>query len=183
MAFLYTADQWLPQPVEIVFAFFANPENLPRLMPPWQQARIEQASYTEPPPHPNPASRIPGPAAGAGTRLTLTFRALPFLPLRLPWDAEISEFTWNDHFCDIQLQRGPFASWKHCHRLTPESRPDPSGAQVPGTHLHDEVHYELPLAPLSTLAHPLIALQLKSTFAFRQTRTAELLSRLTAIKE
>ena len=171
MPFLYTAEQWLPHPLEVVFAFFANPQNLPRLMPPWQQARIEQATYTDPPPHPDPTRRIPGPAAGAGTRLTLTFRALPLLPLRLPWDAEISEFVWNDHFCDIQLKRGPFAYWKHCHRLIPQAR---NG--VPGTHLHDEVHYRLPLGRVGALARPAIHLQLKSTFAFRHKQTAKLLA-------
>ena len=33
----FTSEQWLPYPVEPVFAFFANPENLPRLMPKWQK--------------------------------------------------------------------------------------------------------------------------------------------------
>ena len=38
----FAAEQWLPYPVELVFAFFANPQNLPRLMPAWQKARIEE---------------------------------------------------------------------------------------------------------------------------------------------
>ncbi len=167
---LYTASQWLPHSIESMFAFFANPANLPRLMPPWQKARIDQATYTEAPPHPNAATRINSPAAGVGTRLTLTFRAVPLLPFRLTWDAEIAEFTWNDHFCDIQLQRGPFASWRHCHRVTPQAK---NG--VSGTYLQDEVHYELPFAPLSTIAQPLIRMQLRSMFAYRQKRTAELI--------
>jgi ligand-binding SRPBCC domain-containing protein len=173
----YTAEQWLPYPVEIVFAFFANPENLPRLMPAWNKARIEEASFAAPPPL--PGRRIPGIAAGAGTRLTLSFRPFPYSPLRLPWEAEITEFVWNDHFCDTQL-RGPFASWNHCHRLRAESRPDPSGTQTPGTLLMDEVHYEIPFGPLGALANPFIAFQMRSTFAYRHARTAELLPLMAA---
>ena len=48
----FNAEQWLPYPVELVFAFFSNPENLPRQMPTWQKARIEEATFAPPPPHP-----------------------------------------------------------------------------------------------------------------------------------
>ncbi len=40
MRHTFQTEQWLPFPVELVFAFFAYPENLPRLMPAWQKARI-----------------------------------------------------------------------------------------------------------------------------------------------
>ncbi|SFS11212.1 Ligand-binding SRPBCC domain-containing protein [Granulicella pectinivorans] len=165
MTYTYNAEQWLPFPIEVVFAFFSNPENLPRLMPGWQKARIEEASFAPPPPHPTPSKRIRGIAAGAGTRITMSFRPFPLSPIRLPWEAEITEFEWNDHFCDIQV-RGPFAYWKHCHRLTVE------GA---GTRLKDSVEYELPLGALSPLAQPFAAFQIASIFKFRQARTAELL--------
>ena len=36
-------EQWLPYPRERVFAFFADPGNLPPLMPEWQRARVERA--------------------------------------------------------------------------------------------------------------------------------------------
>jgi ligand-binding SRPBCC domain-containing protein len=175
MPSLYTSEQWLPFPLELVFAFFANPENLPRLMPPWQQARIDRSSITAPPPHPDPASRINSPAAGAGTRLTLTFRLLPLLPVRLAWDAEISDFVWNDHFCDIQLKRGPFAFWRHCHTLRREARDNNSG-----TLLHDEVRYIAPFGPLGTLAGPFLTMQLDHMFAYRHTQTAKLLPQFAA---
>ena len=168
MLFTYQSEQWLPNPLESVFAFFANPENLPRLMPPWQKARIDQSSIVPPPPRPG---GVPTPAAGAGTRLTLTFRPVPLSPFRLAWDAEISEFVWNDHFCDIQLQRGPFAAWRHCHRLRPELR-----ANILGTLLHDEVHFTPPFGSLGTLASPFIILQLRYMFAYRHKQTARLLT-------
>lgn len=169
MAYTYDAEQWLPFPVELVFAFFANPENLPRLMPKWQKARIEEASFAPPPAHPSPAKRVRGIAAGAGTRLTVSFRPFPFSPIRLPWEAEITEFVWNDHFCDIQL-RGPFSYWKHCHRLSAERRDG-----VMGTLLRDHVEYELAGGGFAAVLRPFVAFQMASTFKFRQARTAQLL--------
>ena len=167
----FQAGQWVPFPIELVFAFFANPENLPRLMPGWQKARIEEASFAAPPPRPEGMERFAGIAAGRGTRMTISFRPFPFSPVRIPWDAEITEFTWNDHFCDIQLSRGPFAFWRHCHRLTPETR---NG--IPGTLLRDEVEYEMRLGILGELAGRMGAdWQFRGIFAFRHKRTAELL--------
>ena len=177
MRHTFHAEQWLPYPLELVFAFFANPENLPRLMPPWQKARIEEASFIPPPPRPSSPLPQRGIAAGAGTRVTLSFRAFPYSPIRIPWHAEISEFTWNDHFCDIQ-NRGPFKFWKHCHHLRPESRPTHPGADpTPGTLLNDHVTYELPFGPLGDLGNLLARRQLASTFRYRHQRTAELLPR------
>jgi ligand-binding SRPBCC domain-containing protein len=168
MRHTYITSQWLPYPVPRVFAFFANPANLPRLMPTWQAARID--SLTLVPPTQPPADHPGTPAAGAGTRMTLTFRPFPFSPIRLTWDAEIAEFAWNDHFCDIQLRRGPFAYWRHCHRVHDDTR---NG--VGGTLLVDHLEYELPLAPFSNIAHALVLRrQIQAAFAFRQKRTAEL---------
>lgn len=184
MRHIHRSEQWLPYPVDLVFSFFANPENLPRLMPSWQKARIEEAVFAPPPPAPTvtvphvpiPQPRLRSIAAGAGTRMTIIFRPFPYSPLRVPWEAEISEFVWNDHFCDVQL-RGPFAYWRHCHHLHSEARTDASGQLLQGTLLIDEVEYELPFGQFGDLAQRLIlGRQLKSLFAYRHTRTSQLLS-------
>jgi ligand-binding SRPBCC domain-containing protein len=181
MRYSYHSEQWLAYPLEVVFAFFANPENLPRLMPPWQTARIEEASFAPPSPRPtssNPALNFKSIAAGTGTRITLSFRPFPYSPVRVPWEAEISDFTWNHHFCDTQL-RGPFAFWKHCHTVTPDKRPNESGVPTTGTLLRDDVEYEMPFGKLGELVQRLfIARQLRSTFAYRRTRTRDLLARM-----
>lgn len=180
MAHTFHAEQWLPFPTDLVFAFFANPENLPRLMPAWQKARIEDATFAPPPPRPANTPRLPGIVAGAGTRMTLSFRAFPFSPIRLPWDAEITEFAWNDHFCDVQ-HRGPFKSWRHCHHLHPEPHTSPTDETLPGTRLTDQLEYTLPLGPLGTIANILfVRHQLRSTFRYRQQRTADLLPKFAA---
>jgi ligand-binding SRPBCC domain-containing protein len=178
MRHTFSAEQWLPHPVETVFAFFANPENLPRLMPKWQKARIEEASFAPPPPRPvagDPALRIRSIAAGAGTKMTVSFRPFPYSPLRIPWEAEITHFAWNDHFCDTLL-RGPFAYWKHCHRVRSEPNVNECGALIEGTLLRDEVEYEMHGGAAGELAHRVfVRRQIERIFKFRHERTLALL--------
>src|SRR5271170_2396178 len=175
MRHTFHSEQWLRCPVDLVFAFFANPENLPRLMPAWQKARIEEATFA--PPQPIASSELKSHAAGARTKLTISFRPFPYFPLRILWEAEISEFVWNDHFCDQQL-RGPFAYWHHCHQVQPQTHTDNSGTPISGTLLHDEVKYELPFGKLGEIADSIITWQLHKTFAYRHSRTLELLTSL-----
>ncbi len=162
----YETLQWVPFPIERVFAFFCDPANLPRLMPDWQRARIDQSQLIPP----VPAGNYPE-AAGEGSRLRITFRAIPFLPIRLTWLALISEFAWNDHFCDEQTH-GPLAYWKHCHHISSETR---NG--IVGSLVTDKVTYALPFGPLGDLANAFaIRFQMKATFAYRQRRLLQLLS-------
>jgi ligand-binding SRPBCC domain-containing protein len=168
----FQAEQFLPHPIEIVFAFFANPENLPRLMPKWQAARIEEANFRPPPPRLEHPPQYPGIAAGDGTRLTLSFRPFPYSPIRISWEAAISHFIWNEQFCDTQL-RGPFHFWHHCHKVSPAPNPN---TNAPGTLLRDEVEFQLPLDPASRLALPLVRRQMAAMFRFRQQRAAESLA-------
>ncbi len=155
-------EQWVPYPVEQVFDFFADPRNLPPLMPAWQKARIVKAAVI-PPPAPG-SGRIPsGHEAGVGSRMTLTFRPVPLLPLRLRWEAEIEEFSWDEHFCDGQ-PNGPFAYWRHCHRLRAETR-----AGAVGTIITDSVTFAFPLGAIGELGYRLGgARQVKAIFRYRQ---------------
>lgn len=164
---IFRSEQWHALPTELVFAFFADPANLPLLMPSWQQARIEEATIVAPSLLPQAVST---PLAGAGTRLTLSFRPFPLSPVRLQWQAEINSFVWSSHFSDTQL-RGPFAYWHHTHMVSPESRNGKAG-----TLLRDEIQYQLPFRIAGDLAYPLIAWQLRKTFNYRHRRTRELLA-------
>ena len=175
MRHTFNAEQWLPVPLRDVFAFFSDPANLPRLMPGWQKARIDVASLVPPPPPPADSAMLPiDSLAGAGTRLTMSFLPLPLSPIRLQWDAEITEFAWNDHFCDLQ-RKGPFAYWKHCHHISVETRRSQGEAAVEGTLVRDNVIYQAPLGALGELGDFAIRMQLAATFRFRHKRTAELL--------
>ena len=175
MRFHFQAEQWLPYPLELVFAFFANPENLPRLMPPWNKARLEEATFRPPPPTPDGSPRYPGVAAGSGTRVTLSFRPIPFSPLRLPWEAEIEDFRWNQGFADTQL-RGPFRYWRQVHSVAAVQEPE---TLTHGTRVSDRIEYELPLPrALASAADKFVGAQIAMLFRYRHKRTSELLAHM-----
>ncbi|MEZ2345414.1 cyclase [Terriglobus sp. RCC_193] len=165
MRHIYESSQWLPFPVPMVFAFLANPQNLPPLMPAWQQARIEELRLIAPPAPPAGSPGRLGP--GVGTTMILSFRVLPRLPFRLNWHAVITEFEWNSHFYDRQTA-GPFVFWRHCHSVKEETRDGVAGTQV-----KDRVEYGLPLGDL--LHAVAVKAQMRRTFAYRQRRMAELM--------
>jgi len=107
--------------------------------------------------------------------MTISFRPVPRLPLRIGWLARITEFVWNSHFCDEQVT-GPFASWKHRHGIVAESHRDESDTLTMGTRVTDEVEYTLPLGPLGGIAHAVfVRRQMQTTFAYRQQRLDEIL--------
>lgn len=164
----FVTSQWLPYPVPVVFAFLANPQNLPLLTPPSRKARMEEAHLVAPLQRPVTSHKIPKVAAGEGSTIAISFRPFPFSPVRQRWEAVITEFQWHDHFCDRQA-RGPFAFWEHCHRV----REDNSG-----TRITDEVSYEMKLGAAGELAHLLfVSAQMEKLFAYRQRRMEELLAR------
>ena len=159
----FQTEQWVPYPRERVFAFFSDPANLPPLMPDWQRARVERTALVAPPAV-SPASVV----AGEGSLITISFRAIPWVPVRLEWDAYVAEFQWNDFFCDEQ-RRGPFKYFRHCHRI----RDDANGSVV-----SDAVEYELPLGMLGGLANGLVVRrQICALFRHRQEMLPVLLAR------
>ena len=171
MGFSYHTEQWLPYPVEAVFAFFADPDNLPALLPAWQQARIEKMLLF--PPSNSSTAGAASRSAGNGTRLTLGFRPFRLLPLRVHWDAEITEFSWNGQFCDRQV-RGPFAFWYHCHRLRSVDR---QGIDM--TLIVDHVEYELPFGFLGRIAHSLfLRRRIEQLFTYRQQQLARIFAQM-----
>ena len=168
----FRSTQWLPYNVESVFAFFADPANLPKLHPDWQQARIDAIEL-----HPPQNGYLPSEAtvaAGRGTRMTLSFRPTRFSPVRSTWVALIEDFHWNERFCDRQLE-GPFRYWRHCHRVQ-EWQSDKTGEH--GTLLIDTIEYEYK-PPFGAFVHfaNRVALRrmLEHLFEHRHRRAEELL--------
>ena len=169
----FAASQWVPYPVELVFAFFANPSNLPPLMPPALETRIEDARMVPPPPRPmaaDAARRFQSVAAGVGSELLISFQPIPWIPRRVSWMARIVEFEWNSHFRDEQV-RGPFQSFRHRHGIVAEFREG-----VEGTLVSDEVEFTLPYGLIGRLGGFFVKRQLKQTFAVRQKRLPEILA-------
>jgi len=167
----FESEQWLAQPVEKVFAFFSDPYNLPRIMPPAMDAKLLNLKLVSP----ETGSRTGGHTvdanvAGAGTEMLLSFRVLPGLPWRGRWVARITECEINHFFTDLQV-KGPFKCWHHRHEFVSQARDG-----VPGTLIRDVVEYEVGFGPLGTLADRLFVRgQLRRTFAWRQRAVKELL--------
>src|ERR1700733_286638 len=91
-------EQWVPFALEKVFLFFANPRNLPRIMPPGTATQLAALRLVPPVVSSwQPVARLDQ-LAGMGSEIVTSFRPLPFIPLRTEWIALITEFEWNHHF-------------------------------------------------------------------------------------
>jgi ligand-binding SRPBCC domain-containing protein len=144
-------EQWVPVPIERVFAFFSNPNNLPRIIPAWMHARVDSSELR--------THRI----TSVGAEIVFSFRMIPGLPFRRRWTAKVVEFEDLHHFCDEQIS-GPFKSWRHCHNFI---REDWDGRT--GTRIIDEIAYSVGFGSLGrVIDRLLIRPQLKSNFDPRQ---------------
>jgi len=151
-------EQWVPFPHDRVFAFFSNPENLPRIMPASSGTKLLALNRVPAPPG-SPSDK----AAGVGSTIVTSFRVFPLLPIRAPWIARITEFEWNHYFADVQ-DKGPFKSWHHRHEFRAERREG-----IEGTLVRDVIDYEVGFGFLGDLANAwFIRRQMERTFAQRQ---------------
>jgi ligand-binding SRPBCC domain-containing protein len=147
------ASMTLAAPLSRVFTFFAAAENLEAITPPELRFRIET---------PLPIAMRPG----AEIDYSLRLWGVP-----LGWRTLISRWEPPALFVDQQI-RGPYRTWVHTHRFT---------EMGDGTTLvEDHVEYALPWGPLSAMARPLVAWELKRIFSHRQRRVRELLTATTA---
>ncbi len=135
----FESEQFIPQPVETVFAFFSDARNLERITPP--ALRFEVVSAPD------------DLKAGAEIDYKLRVHGVPFR-----WKTLIARRQVPNLFMDAQL-RGPYACWNHEHTF--ETVPG-------GTMVRDRVSYVLPFAPFGSLATGLVESDVRSIFAFRR---------------
>jgi ligand-binding SRPBCC domain-containing protein len=171
MSARFETEQWVGVPIEQVFLFFANPQNLPRIMPPSTGTKLLRVTLKPPPDGvARPAGSDEIPVAGVGSEIVTSFRVAPFLPLRARWTALITEFEWNDHFADTQV-KGPFKRFQHRHQLSAETQ---NG--VAGTRVRDVINYEVGFGLIGPLAEEwFVKAQLQKTFRYRQQALLKLL--------
>lgn len=141
------AHMALPLPVQQVFDFFAAAENLQAITPPELGFRIVSGGRVQI-------------EQGALIDYQLGLFGIPF-----NWQTEITCWRPPHEFVDTQL-RGPYEQWIHRHTFRQRDG---------DTIIEDEVRYRLPVPMLGELALPLVKLQLKRIFRYRQTRIRQLL--------
>lgn len=139
-----SAEMYIPQPREDVFAFFADAMRLEDLTPPWLHFHV-----LTPPPI----------AMHEGTLIDYRLR-IHGLPMR--WQSRISLWDPPYQFADEQT-RGPYRLWRHTHQFE---------AQGAGTLCRDIVEYRAPGGwPIDRL---FVRPDLRKIFGYRQRRLAEL---------
>jgi ligand-binding SRPBCC domain-containing protein len=140
-------EQWIPSPIEEVFAFFGDAHNLEEITPPWLGFRIlamESGSISE----------------GSEIRYRLRLHGIP-----IRWRTEIRQWDAPYRFVDVQ-RSGPYKIWHHTHRFE---------AYGGRTKMIDVVRYTLPFGVLGRMVHALkVRRDLRRIFDYRRQRICEL---------
>lgn len=140
-------EQWIPRPIDEVFAFFADARNLEEITPPWLAFRILAISTD---------------AVSAGTEIRYRLR-LHGIPIF--WRTEIRQWKSPHRFVDVQ-RAGPYRLWHHTHCFE---------AHEGKTRMIDIVRYRLPFGLLGRIVHALkVRGDVRRIFDYRHQRIQEL---------
>jgi len=143
MTHILHREQWVPRPLDEVFAFFSEAGNLEQITPAWLNFRVRSGA---------------GGAITAGTKIDYRL-AWHGIPLR--WTTEIVRWEPPHAFEDLQIS-GPYRLWRHTHRFE---------AERGGTRLIDDVRYALPLGLLGRAVYALVVRRdIERIFDFRRRR-------------
>jgi ligand-binding SRPBCC domain-containing protein len=147
--YLLEREQWLPRPIDEIFAFFSRPENLQQITPAWLDfGMVETPKELK---------------AGTLIRYRLRWHGLP-----MKWTTEITEWNPPHGFVDREL-KGPYALWNHEHSFAEKDG---------GTTMRDRVTYGLPLGWAGQIAHWLtVRRDVERIFDFRTETMARLFPR------
>ncbi len=140
MSHTFETSMTLPMKREQVFLFFSEADNLERITPP----ELGFSILT-----PLPIDMKEG---------AMIDYKLSLFGLSLTWRTLISTWDPPNMFVDEQVA-GPYRQWIHTHRFIDEGD---------STRMIDHVDYKLPFFPFGEVGAPLIRLQIKRIFRFRQ---------------
>ncbi|MEO0444826.1 MAG: SRPBCC family protein [Verrucomicrobiota bacterium] len=136
-------EQLLPISHEEAWSFFSTPRNLEQLTPPSMPFRIECLRSED---------------IHEGQLISYRIRLFPLV--WTTWVTEIKEVVPGESFVDDQAV-GPYALWRHIHRLEPVSAQE--------TNVIDEIYYHVGMGFLGSLAAALyVDRQVQSIFAYRK---------------
>jgi ligand-binding SRPBCC domain-containing protein len=139
---------WVAAPVQEVFAFFDDPRNLGRLMPPPVSIRLVRAD-------PLPLQ--------AGSLLEFRYGLGPF---KRSWTVRLLEREPPIRFVDETIS-GPLARFHHSHTFTPGRG---------GTWISDEIDYRVgPGGRIGSMVDWLAGWAMRATFVWRAARQRQLL--------
>ncbi|MBZ0114672.1 MAG: SRPBCC family protein [Thermoanaerobaculia bacterium] len=144
MTYQLSRTTHLPHPIEDVFEFFSNAQNLQSLTPPWVGFEVLS---------PLPIEMRPGQLIDYRIRV----HGIP-----LKWRSEITAWEPPHRFVDEQ-RRGPYRSWHHEHRFHPTAN---------GTEVTDLVSYDVFGGRL--IQRLLVAPDLDKIFDYRQNKLLDL---------
>jgi len=148
---LFQSSVELPVPIEDAFAYHERLGALQRLIPPWENVKVESSDGSIKP----------------GARVTLKTH-LAGIPLR--WVAEHRAYEPPTKFEDVALS-GPFAAWHHQHlfrSIAPKA-----------TILTDHINYQVPLGRTGeVVGGGYVRRQLEAMFAYRHRVTRDDLTTL-----
>ena len=135
-----SARQFIPAPLDEVFAFFAEPRNLARLTPAAMSFEFHSDDFE------------------MREGLEIEYRLKPVFGVPIGWRTRITEFQPPASFTDVQLA-GPYRRWEHHHSFK---------SVAGGTLVEDEIEYELPFGPIGALGHHwLVRTELEKIFRYR----------------
>lgn len=133
-------------PIEEVWNFFSNPNNLAVLTPP--EFKLQFIG--------EPSSRM-----FTGQRIAYVMSLLP--GFRIRWEGEITEVIQRQRFIDEQ-RKGPYAFWRHQHLFYEKED---------GTEIHDSLEYSLPFGMIGAVGQPFVKRKMNAMFTYRNEKLKE----------
>lgn len=142
------ARGWVSAPIDEAFAFFDDPANLAKLMPP--PARIRLVRLEPSPPRPGSVFEF---RYGLG-------------PFQRSWTVRLVDRVVNERFVDETLS-GPMRRFHHSHTFTPARR---------GTWIEDRIDFHVgPDGTLGAIVDAAAAVVMRLTFVWRHAMQRRLL--------
>lgn len=144
----FRSKQFLPISINEAWEFFSNPNNLPKITPPWLNfevtTQLDSKMY-------------------AG--MIITYLVRPLLNIPTTWVTEITHVREQNFFVDEQ-RFGPYKLWHHQHIFN-----EVKG----GIEMEDIVSYAIPFGTLGRIANSLIISEkIRAIFSFRTEKLKEL---------
>jgi len=143
------SKQKIPAPLEKVWQFFSDANNLLNVTPPHLNLKV--------------TNKVFGEEVYAGQ--VMTYKVRPLLNFPLSWMTEITHVEPLKYFVDEQ-RKGPYKLWHHQHHFR---------AIEGGVEMIDIVHYRLPFGPIGVIANSFVVKdELKKIFTYRYQKIIEL---------